>query len=418
MNIVEKILAQASGKEKVEPGEIVDVKIDKAMINEVTGQLTARYFKEIGAKRVWDPSRIIVVIDHTIPAASVEAAEMHKVVREFVRELNLPWFYDVGLGGICHQVMMEKGHVSPGDVIVGADSHTCTYGALGAFAAGIGSTEMTAVFVTGKLWFKVPKAIKVLAKGKLEGFVTAKDLFLALAKELGEAGATYKAIEYDGEAVKAMDISSRTTLCNMAVEVGAKTGIVAPDEKTDEYVKKRGIDHYKTFKSDPDSQYEKTVELDVKDLPPLVACPDSVDNVKPVSEVEGIELDQVFIGSCTNGRLEDLRQVASILKGRKVHPRTRCVIIPASQEVYLNALQEGLVETFVKANAIVANPTCGACYGGHIGLLASGEVCLSTTNRNFIGRMGSTKAKIYLASPYTAAASAVEGKLTDPRSIR
>jgi 3-isopropylmalate/(R)-2-methylmalate dehydratase large subunit len=417
MNLIEKILAKASGKKEVVAGEIVDAKIDCAMVNEITGHLTIKYFDEVGAKDVWDREKIVIVIDHTVPAATVEAAELHKIVRDFARRHKITAFYDVGRGGIAHQIMVEKGHVVPGSLIVGADSHTCTYGALGAFSTGIGSTEMAAVFINGRLWFKVPKVIKVNVTGEFKEYVMAKDLFLNIAKTLGEDGANYMGIEFCGPAIEGMSVDGRLTLCNMVIEVGAKAGIVPVDQKTLEYLNGRVKDKIKPLKGDEVSAYERVMEVDASSLQPLLACPSSVDNVKPVSEVEGIELDQVFIGSCTNGRLEDLRVAAKILEGKKVNERTRLVIVPASQEVYLSALKEGLIETFIKSGAVVANPTCGACYGGHLGVLASGEVCLSTTNRNFVGRMGSPKSKVYLASPATAAASAIEGKIVDPTSF-
>ncbi len=418
MNIIEKILSRASGKESVYPGEIIEANIDCAMVNEITGHLTIKYFHEIGAKEVWNKDKIVMVLDHTIPAGSVEAAELHKIMREFAREQEIKAFYDVGRGGISHQVMVERAHVKPGDVVVGADSHTCTYGAIGAFSTGIGSTDMTAVFTTGRLWFKVPKMIKVMVNGNFRKFVSPKDLFLKIAKILGVSGANYKGLEFKGSTISEMSVDGRMTICNMVIEVGGKVGIVEPDKKSLTYVKSRTSDQFSIIKSDPDAEYERTLEITVNDLRPLVSCPNAVDNVKPVSEMEGIELDQVFIGSCTNGRLEDLRIVAEILKGNTVSNNTRLIIIPASQEIYLNALLEGLIETFLLAGATVANPTCGACYGGHIGMLASGEVCLSTTNRNFIGRMGSLKSKVYLASPATAAVSAITGRITDPTSYK
>ncbi|MCP8303988.1 MAG: 3-isopropylmalate dehydratase large subunit [archaeon] len=418
MNVIEKILSRASGRDHVSPGEIVEANIDCAMVNEITGHLTIKYFHEVGVKEVWNKDKIVMVLDHTIPAGSVEAAELHKIMREFAREQGIRAFYDVGRGGISHQVMVEKAHVKPGDVVVGADSHTCTYGAIGAFSTGIGSTDMTAVFTTGRLWFKVPKVIKVNVRGDFRKFVTPKDLFLKIAEILGVSGANYKGLEFKGSTIRDMSIDGRMTICNMAIEVGGKAGIVEPDEKTLAYMKSRTNERFSIVKSDPDAEYERTLELSVDDLKPLVSCPSAVDNVKPVSEVEGVELDQVFIGSCTNGRMEDLRIVAEILKGNVVSDRTRLIIIPASQEIYLDALREGLIETFLLAGATVTNPTCGACYGGHIGMLASEEVCLSTTNRNFIGRMGSPKSKVYLASPATAAVSAITGRITDPTSFR
>ncbi|MEM3673089.1 MAG: homoaconitase large subunit [Candidatus Bathyarchaeia archaeon] len=418
VNISEKILAKASGKKNVSPGEIVEATVDMAMINEITGPLAIEAFHKIGVEKVWDKKRIVMVLDHQVPADSVKSAELHKIMREFAKEQQIPNFYDVGFGGVCHQVMVEKGHVKPGELIVGADSHTCTYGALGAFATGVGSTEIASVFATGKIWLKVPETIKINVEGVFQKFVTAKDLILNLIGQIGADGATYKAMEFAGSTIERLSVGERMTLCNMVVEAGAKTGIVNPDEKTLAYVKNRTSGSFKPLKSDPDANYEKTVDLSVDELEPQVACPHSVDNVKAVSEVEGIPIDQAFIGSCTNGRIEDLRLAASIIKGKKVKNGVRMLITPASQEVYLDALKEGLLEIFVESGAYVCSPTCGACFGGHMGLLADGETCISSSNRNFVGRMGSPKAKIYLASPATVAASAVKGEITDPRELK
>ena len=418
MNIIEKILSRASGEKEVTPDQIIDAKIDYAMINEITGYLVAKYFRDVGAKKVWDAERIAIILDHTIPAPTAEAAEVHRIVREFARELSIPGFYDVGRGGVCHQVMMEKGHVKPGEVIVGADSHTVTYGALGAFSTGIGSTEMTSVFITGKLWFKVPKVIRIDVKGVFDKFVGAKDLFLQIAKEIGFSGATYMGLEFGGPAVKDLSVSSRMTLCNMAIEVGAKAGIVEPDEKTIEYVKSKTSDLFTPIKSDTDAEYSRVINIDVTNMPPQIACPDAVDNVKPVSELGDIELDQIYLGSCTNGRIEDLQQAANIIQGKKINPRTRLVVVPASQEIFVTAMNKGLIQIFVESGAAIATASCGACYGGHLGILASGETCLSTTNRNFIGRMGDPNSKLYLGSPSVAAASALTGRITDPSNLR
>ena len=418
MNIIEKILSRASGEKEVTPDQIIDAKIDYAMINEITGYLVAKYFRDVGAKKVWDAERIAIILDHTIPAPTAEAAEVHRIVREFARELSIPGFYDVGRGGVCHQVMMEKGHVKPGEVIVGADSHTVTYGALGAFSTGIGSTEMTSVFITGKLWFKVPKVIRIDVNGVFDKFVGAKDLFLQIAKEIGFSGATYMGLEFGGPAVKDLSVSSRMTLCNMAIEVGAKAGIVEPDEKTIEYVKSKTSDLFTPIKSDTDAEYSRVINIDVTNMPPQIACPDAVDNVKPVSELGDIELDQIYLGSCTNGRIEDLQQAANIIQGKKINPRTRLVVVPASQEIFVTAMNKGLIQIFVESGAAIATASCGACYGGHLGILASGETCLSTTNRNFIGRMGDPNSKLYLGSPSVAAASALTGRITDPSNLR
>jgi len=417
MNIVEKILAKASGKDEVTPGEMVEASIDVAMIHDLTGPLTIESFQKIGAEKVWDTQRIIIILDHLVPANSVKSAELHKIVRNFANEQKIENFYDIGHGGVCHQVMPEKGHVRPGELIVGADSHTCTYGAFGAFATGIGSTEMAAVFVTGTLWFKVPRVIRVNVTGRFQDLITPKDLILNIIGHIKVDGAIYDGVEFAGPAIRNMSVDGRMVLCNMAVEMGAKTGIIEPDETTLNYVKNRTNKPLKPVKSDPDATYKKVLDLDVTDMEPQVSCPHSVDNVKPVSEVDEVEVDQAFIGSCTNGRLEDLRLAARLLEGRKIRKGVRMLVAPASQEVYLKALQEGLIKTFVEAGACVCNPTCGPCLGGHLGLLASGEVCISSSNRNFIGRMGSPEAYVYLASPATVAASAVTGKIADPRML-
>jgi 3-isopropylmalate/(R)-2-methylmalate dehydratase large subunit len=415
MNIIEKILANASGKQEVSPGEIVEAKIDVAMTHDLTGPLAIKSFREIGAKKVWDSNKVVIILDHLVPASSVISAGLHKTVRNFAEEQHIQNFYDVGRGGVCHQVMPEKGHVRPGEVIVGSDSHTCTYGAFGAFATGIGSTEMAAVFATGKLWFRVPEVIKVDVTGKFQKLVTAKDLTLNIVGKIGADGAIYKGLEFGGSTIRDMTIDGRMVLSNMAVEMGAKAGLIEPDKKTVDYVKARTDKHFNPVKSDPDSTYERVVDVDVSELEPQVAVPHAVDNVKPVSEVENVKVDQAFIGSCTNGRIEDLRSAAQILKGKKIARGVRLVVIPASQEIYLNAINEGLIKLFMDAGATVGNPNCGPCLGGHMGILAEGEACISTSNRNFIGRMGSPKSFVYLASPATVAASAITGKITDPR---
>jgi len=415
MNIIEKILARASEKQQVYSGEIVEANIDVAMTHDLTGPLAIKSFREIGAKKVWDNKKVIIILDHLVPASSVISAGLHKIVRNFAEEQSIPNFYDVGRGGVCHQVMPERGYVRPGEVIVGSDSHTCTYGAFSAFATGIGSTELAAVFATGKLWFRVPEVIKVDVTGKFQNLVTAKDLTLNIVGKIGADGAIYKGLEFGGSTIRDMSIDGRMVLANMAVEMGAKAGIIEPDQKTLDYVNARTNKPFNPVKSDADAAYEKVVDVDVSDLEPQVAVPHSVDNVKPVSAVEDVPVNQAFIGSCTNGRLEDLRSAAQILKGKKIARGIRLVVIPASQEIYLNALNEGLIKTFMESGATVGNPNCGPCLGGHMGILAEGEVCISTSNRNFVGRMGSTKSFVYLASPETVAASAITGKITDPR---
>jgi len=417
MNIAEKILAAASRRSEVKPGEIVQARVDMAMANEITGPLAIQAFKQIGVPKVWNPRSIVLVLDHQVPADTVKSAELHRIMRTFAKEQEITLLYDVGFGGVCHQVMVEKGHVRPGELVVGADSHTCTYGALGAFATGIGSTEMAGVFATGEIWLKVPSSIRINLDGSFSRYVTPKDLILYMIGKIGADGATYKAIEFTGPAVLQISVSGRMTLCNMAVEMGAKTGIISPDEVTLAYIEECTNRPFMLLASDTDAIYEKTIDINIGELEPQVACPHSVDNVKPVKEVEGIKIDQAFIGSCTNGRLEDLELAAKFLKGRKTEKGVRLIITPASQEVYLQALRHGLFEVFVEAGAYVCSPTCGPCFGGHMGLLAPGEVCISSSNRNFSGRMGSSKAEIYLASPATVAASAVAGRIVDPRSF-
>jgi 3-isopropylmalate/(R)-2-methylmalate dehydratase large subunit len=418
MNIIEKILARASEKKEVIPGQIVEAKIDVAMTHDLTGPLAIKSFREIGTKKVWDNNKVVIILDHLVPASSVISAELHKTVRNFAKEQNINNFYDVGRGGVCHQVMAEQGHVRPGEVIVGSDSHTCTYGAFGAFATGIGSTEMAAVFTTGKLWFRVPEVIKVDVIGRFQKLVTAKDLTLHIVGEIGADGAIYKGLEFGGSTIKNMSMDGRMVLSNMAVEMGAKAGLIEPDQKTLDYVKTRTNKPFSLVKSDLETVYEQTVNIDISELEPQVAIPHSVDNVKPVSEVDDTSINQAFIGSCTNGRLEDLKLAAQIIKGKKIAKGVRLIVIPASQEIYLNAINEGLIKIFMDAGAIIGNPNCGPCLGGHMGIMADDEVCISTSNRNFIGRMGSTKSFVYLASPATVASSAIRGKITDPRKKR
>jgi 3-isopropylmalate/(R)-2-methylmalate dehydratase large subunit len=415
MNITEKILAKASDKKAVSPGEIVDANVDVLMTHDLTGPLAVESFKKIGVEKVWNNQKIIVILDHQIPAESIKAAELHKTMRQFAKEQKLR-IYDVGRGGICHQVMPEQGHVTPGTIIVGSDSHTCTYGAFGAFSTGIGSTEAAAVMTTGKIWFKVPQTIKITVNGKFNKYVTPKDLVLNIIGKIGVDGAIYKSTEFTGPTIHEMSIAGRMTLCNMAVEMGAKNGIIEPDNITKQYLQERvkNLPDFEALKSDKDAQYENVIDFDVSKMEPQIACPSSVDNVKPISEIGEVPVDQAFIGSCTNGRLEDLRLAAQIMKGKKVKDGVRALVIPASQEIYKQALTEGLTEIFTDAGAIVCGSACGPCLGGHIGLLAAGETCISTSNRNFIGRMGSTQANVYLASPAVVAASALTGKITNP----
>jgi 3-isopropylmalate/(R)-2-methylmalate dehydratase large subunit len=416
MTMAEKILAKASGNKESEAGEIIMANIDVAMTHDLTGPLSVESFEKIGVEKVWDPEKIVIVFDHQVPADSIDAANNHMIMRKFVEEQGIKNFYDVR-EGVCHQVLPEKGHVVPGEVVVGTDSHTCTHGALGAFATGIGSTDMAMVFATGKLWFKVPETIKFDITGKLQDNVFAKDVVLNIIGNIGADGATYKACEFGGETTKNMSISDRMVLCNMAIEMGGKTGLVEPDQKTINYLKGRSTKSYEIIKTDDHAPSLETIHVNVNELEPQIACPHNVDNVKPVSEVEGTPIDQVFLGSCTNGRLSDLRTAAKIIKGKEVSKNIRMLVIPASREVYTKAMDEGLLRTFVDSGALVCNPCCGPCLGGHIGLVGPGEVSLSTSNRNFKGRQGSPEAEVYLSSAAVAAASAIKGKITDPRVI-
>jgi len=417
MTISEKILARASGREEVQAGEIVKARVDVAMMPDLTAILSFNAMREMGRDHVWDRHRVVLVLDHVSPASTLNAARVHREARRIAEEQRIEHFYDVN-AGVCHQVLAEKGHVKPGTLVVGADSHTCTHGALGAFATGVGSTDMGAVLATGRIWLKVPETIRVVVDGTLPGQVTPKDVVLHVIGEVGADGATYDAVEFSGGTIEAMSTSGRMTLCNMAVEMGAKTGIVEPDEETLAYLRGRAEGPLEAVRNDADAEFKEVRPFDVGGLEPQVACPDTVDNVKPVSRVEGTPVDQVFIGSCTNGRMEDLEAAAAVLRGRHVHPDVRLLVVPASREVYMDAMNAGLLRVFAEAGGLVCNPSCGACFGGHIGILAPGEAGLATSNRNFRGRQGSPEAEVYLASPATAAASAVEGVITDPRGLR
>jgi methanogen homoaconitase large subunit len=408
--ISQKIFARASGSKKMaEPGEIVEAEVDFAMSHDGTSVLAIKAFQDMGSERVWNPCRIVVPFDHQIPANNDIAATLQKEVRSWIHKQGISNFFDCG-SGVCHQVFPEQGFALPGKLIVGADSHSCTYGAFGAFGTGVGATDIAEIYSRGRLWFKVPETIGIKIAGKLRPYVTAKDLALKIIGSLGADGATYKAIEYFGPLIESMSISSRMTLCNMGVEMGAKAAIVPPDEKTDAYLKERAREEYRPVFSDPGS-YDTELEYDITDLMPQIAFPCRVDNVKPVSEFEGTAIDQVFIGTCTNGRLEDLEIAAKILQGHKVAVRT--LIIPASREILIDAIRAGIIETLVEAGAMIAPPGCGPCLGAHMGVLGDGEICLSTSNRNFPGRMGKD-GSVYLASPATAAFGAVKGYITEP----
>ena len=420
MTISEKIFSKAAGK-TVKTGDFVLANIDRAMTHDITGPLAVDGFYEImrdkEEKKVWDPSKIVILFDHQVPADSLNAAANHTMLRKFAKEQGI-LNYDV-YEGVCHQVMPEKGHVKPGDLVVGSDSHTCAYGALGSFSTGIGSTDMAAVFASGKLWFKVPETVRFEVNGKLPKNVYSKDVILHLIGDVGAEGARYKAAEYAGSTIRDMSMSERMTMSNMAIEMGGKAGIVEADETTEAYLKERiqGYEFDPYWKSDEGAEYSEFHEYDVSDLAPQVACPHNVDNVKPVTEVEGTKVDQVFVGSCTNGRFEDIEIVAKMMGNEPVAKDVRLLIIPASRTEYMKVLRAGYVEQFMEAGAIVESPCCGPCMGGSFGLLGDGEVGLATSNRNFKGREGSPDSFVYLSSPATAAASALTGKITDPRTI-
>ena len=415
--VSEKILANASGQKEATAGEIVKAKVDVAMMPDLTTILAVNAMKAMGKEKVWNNEKVVIVLDHVAPASTLMAATIHRDIRQFAREQKLKYLYDVE-SGVCHQVLPENGHVKPGMVVIGADSHTCTHGAFGAFATGVGSTDMGAVLATGKTWLKVPETIKVNVEGKLSGWVAPKDVILKAAGIIGADGATYNALEFTGSTVTDMSVSGRMTMCNMAIELGGKTGIVEPDEKTYNYLNQRTDGLYNPVKADTDAVYKQVVEIDADSLESQIACPHKVDNVKPLSELSGKAINQAFIGSCTNGRFEDLKVAAEILKGRKVHSDVRLLVVPASKGVYREALDSGVISTLLESGAIISNPSCGACFGGHIGLLAPGEVGITTSNRNFKGRQGSPEAFVYLSSPAVAAASAVAGVMTDPRDLK
>jgi len=416
MTLAEKILAAHCGKRKVVPGELINVKVDLVLANDITAPIAIKEFRRIGVKKVFDPKKIVMVPDHFVPNKDILSAEQAKLMRDFALEQGLIYF-EVGQMGIEHVILPEKGLVLPGDVVIGADSHTCTYGAVGAFSTGMGSTDIAAAMATGDIWMKVPPTIKFVYHGKLKKWVTGKDLILHTIGDIGVDGALYAAMEFTGDAIAALSMDSRFTMANMAIEAGGKAGIFAVDRKTLAYVKPRAQRPYQVYQPDKNAEYARIVEYDVSRMEPQVAFPHLPSNTKPISKVGKIKIDQVVIGSCTNGRLEDIQIAAKVLKGKQVHPQVRCIIIPGSQQVYLEALREGLVEAFINAGAVVSTPTCGPCLGGYMGILAAGERCVSTTNRNFVGRMGSTKSEVYLANPAVAAASAIAGRIAGPEEV-
>jgi 3-isopropylmalate/(R)-2-methylmalate dehydratase large subunit len=416
MTLVEKILAAHTDLKKVSPGEFINVRVDLVLANDITAPIAIKEFRRIGVSKVFNPKKVVMVADHFVPNKDIISAEQTKFMRDFCYQQGTIYF-DVGQMGIEHALLPEQGLVLPGEVVIGADSHTCTYGALGAFATGMGSTDIAVAMATGDIWMKVPPTIKFVYHGKPGKWVGGKDLILYTIGQIGVDGALYSAMEFTGEAIDALPMDGRFTMANMAIEAGAKAGIFRVDKKTLDYVKSRATRKYTVYEPDRNAKYAQVIEYDVSSLEPQVAFPHLPSNARPVSKVGKIEIDQAVIGSCTNGRLEDLRLAAQILKGRKIHPKIRCIVIPGTQQVYLNALTEGLIEEFIKAGAAVSTPTCGPCLGGYMGVLAAGERCVSTTNRNFVGRMGSPKSEVYLANPAVAAASAILGRIASPDEI-
>lgn len=414
--IAEKILGAHLGRD-VSPGELIEVGVDIALGNDITTPLAIVEFEKLGLEAVFDRDRVVLVPDHFAPNKDVRAAQQCKMLREFAKKYNITNYFEVGRMGIEHALLPEAGLVLPGDIIIGADSHTCTYGALGAFATGIGSTDLAAVMATGQIWFMVPESIKFVYSGRLNKWVGGKDLILSTIGRIGVDGANYAAMEFTGEVISSLPMSDRFTMSNMAIEVGGKCGIIAPDDITLEYVKGRAKRAYKMYASDDNAKYKEVYEFDCSHIEPQVAFPHLPSNTKPISQVGDIKIDQGIIGSCTNGRIEDLRMAASVLKGRKVHPEVRLIIIPATQKIYQLAIKEGLIDIFIEAQAVVSTPTCGPCLGGHMGILAEGEKAIATTNRNFVGRMGHPKSEVYLANPAIAAASCILGRIASPEEV-
>ncbi|MBS3982875.1 MAG: 3-isopropylmalate dehydratase large subunit [Dethiobacter sp.] len=417
MTIAEKILAQHAGKDVVRPGELITARVDMVLGNDITSPLAINEFKKIGVKRVFDKDRIALVPDHFTPNKDIKSAEQSKLLREFAREHQITYYYEVGRMGIEHALLPEEGLALPGEIIIGADSHTCTYGALGAMSTGVGSTDMAAAMALGEAWFKVPSTLKFVFNGKLQPWVSGKDLILYLIGKIGVDGALYRSMEFWGEMISSLSMDSRLAMCNMAIEAGAKCGIIEPDQITLDYVTPRAKRNFTPVYVDKDAEYEKVYTFSGDEIEPQVAFPHLPENTRGISEVGEVRLDQVVIGSCTNGRMEDLRIAAEILRGKKVHRDVRLLIIPGTQNIVRQAMREGLLEIFIAAEAVVSTPTCGPCLGGHMGILANGERALATTNRNFVGRMGHPGSEVYLSNPAIAAASAIAGKICAPGEV-
>jgi 3-isopropylmalate/(R)-2-methylmalate dehydratase large subunit len=417
MTITEKILAAHCGREEVGPGELINARVDLILANDITAPIAIKEFERIGVKEVFDRDRIALIPDHFAPQKDIKAAEQCRMLREFSRRYNLSLYFEVGRMGIEHALLPEQGLVVPGDLVIGADSHTCTYGALGAFATGVGSTDVASAMATGECWFKVPESMKLIYYGSLNRWVGGKDLILHTIGDIGVDGALYRAMEFDGEVIRSLPMHARLTMCNMAIEAGGKSGIIVPDEITRQYVDGRAKRPYRLYTSDEDAEYVEVREYDCSRIPPTVSCPHLPSNTRPAAELSHVTVDQVVIGSCTNGRIEDIREAAEVIRGKKVNPNTRMIVIPATQQVYLQAVREGLAEIFVSAGAVFSTPTCGPCLGGHMGILARGEKAIATTNRNFVGRMGHPESEVYLSNPAVAAASAILGRIGTPEEV-
>jgi len=417
MTITEKILADHAGLESVKPGDLITAKVDITLANDITGPVAINEFRKTGATKVFDNQRVVFVPDHFVPNKDIKSAEQAKMIREFAREQELKNYFDVGRMGIEHTLLPDLGIVGPGDLVIGADSHTCTYGALGAFSTGVGSTDLACAMALGETWFKVPETIKVEFNGELQKWVTAKDLVLFLIGQIGVDGALYKSLEVGGSVIEKMEMDGRFTFCNMAIEAGAKNGIIIPDEITRKFAEGRCQRPFKFYTSDADAEYCQVLKYDVKDIEPQVAFPHLPENTKGISQVGNIKIDQAVIGSCTNGRISDLEVTAKLLEGQQIHRDVRLLVFPGTQDIYLEAIEKGYIQTIVRAGGAVSTPTCGPCLGGHAGILARGEKCISTTNRNFVGRMGDTGSEVYLSSPAIAAASAVLGRIASPEEL-
>lgn len=417
MTMTQKILCRGAGMTEVKADMLINARVDAVLGNDITAPPAISEFEKYGFTKVFDKEKIILVPDHFCPNKDIKSAEQAKIMRDFAKKQEIVNYFEVGKMGIEHALIPEQGLVTAGDIVVGADSHTCTYGALGAFSTGVGSTDMAAAMASGELWFKVPPAVKVEIKGDFKGKVSGKDVILALIGKIGVDGARYKSLEFCGDGIKNLSMDDRLTIANMAIEAGAKNGIFPVDEITLKYLSEHGAKTPEIFEADADAEYDETVVIDLSELDYTVACPHLPSNVKPASQLSDVAVDQVVIGSCTNGRISDLRAAAEILKGKKIADGVRCIVIPATQKIYLKAMEEGLLEIFVNAGAVVSTPTCGPCLGGYMGILASGEVCVATTNRNFVGRMGAKDSKIYLASPAVAAACAVCGRIVPPEVV-